>query len=80
MIEQGPGRHDQDRPDRTALDEARQVQAEMAKHGGIITEADLKNYKAVERPVLRGSYRGLRIVSMPPPAASTTTSEVTLTM
>ena len=34
-----------------------------------MTADDLKNYSAVERPVLRGSYRGLRIVSMPPPSS-----------
>lgn len=37
--------------------------------GGLMTTDDLKNYKAVERPVLRGRYRGLDIVSMPPPSS-----------
>ena len=35
---------------------------------------DLKNYKAVERPVLRGSYRGYQIVSMPPSDSATVMS------
>ena len=34
-----------------------------------MTADDLKNYRAVERPVVRGSYRGLSIVSMPPPSS-----------
>ena len=34
-----------------------------------MTSEDLKNYRAVERPVLRGSYRGLTILSMPPPSS-----------
>jgi gamma-glutamyltranspeptidase/glutathione hydrolase len=37
--------------------------------GGLMTANDLKAYKAVERPVLRGEYRGLRIVAMPPPSS-----------
>jgi gamma-glutamyltranspeptidase/glutathione hydrolase len=37
--------------------------------GGLMTVNDLKAYKAVERPVLRGEYRGLRIVAMPPPSS-----------
>jgi gamma-glutamyltranspeptidase/glutathione hydrolase len=41
----------------------------MAKNGGNITLADLKDYKAVERTPLRGSYRGYEIVTMPPPSS-----------
>ncbi len=37
--------------------------------GGIMTADDLKNYRAIERPVVRGSYRGYDIVSMPPPSS-----------
>jgi len=37
--------------------------------GGIMTKDDLKNYRALERPVVRGSYRGYTIVSMPPPSS-----------
>jgi gamma-glutamyltranspeptidase/glutathione hydrolase len=37
--------------------------------GGIMTQDDLKDYRAVERPVVRGSYRGYDIVSMPPPSS-----------
>jgi gamma-glutamyltranspeptidase / glutathione hydrolase len=37
--------------------------------GGIMTEADLAAYRPVMRPVIRGSYRGFDIVSMPPPSS-----------
>jgi gamma-glutamyltranspeptidase/glutathione hydrolase len=37
--------------------------------GGLITEDDLKNYHAVVRLPVRGSYRGYDIVSMPPPSS-----------
>src|SRR5476651_1071210 len=34
-----------------------------------MTKEDLANYQAIERPVVRGSYRGYDIVSMPPPSS-----------
>jgi gamma-glutamyltranspeptidase/glutathione hydrolase len=37
--------------------------------GGIMTADDFANYRAVERPVVRGTYRGYDIVSMPPPSS-----------
>ncbi|WP_024540028.1 gamma-glutamyltransferase [Comamonas badia] len=48
---------------------AQKIAAEMAPHAGAITLADLKNYKAVEREPVRGSYRGYQIVTMPPPSS-----------
>src|SRR4051812_12069860 len=48
---------------------ADKLSAAVRQAGGLMTADDLKNYKAVERPVLRGSYRGLGIVSMPPPSS-----------
>jgi gamma-glutamyltranspeptidase/glutathione hydrolase len=39
---------------------------EMAKHGGLITLADLKGYKAIERTPLTGTYHGYTIVTAPP--------------
>jgi len=45
------------------------IVAEAKAHGGLITAADLKNYKVVERVPVRGSYRGYEIVSMPPPSS-----------
>ena len=37
--------------------------------GGIMTVEDLQNYRAIEWPVVRGTYRGRTIVSMPPPSS-----------
>lgn len=37
--------------------------------GGLMTADDLANYRAVERDVIKGSYRGHDIVSMPPPSS-----------
>jgi gamma-glutamyltranspeptidase/glutathione hydrolase len=45
------------------------IVAEAKTHGGLITAADLKNYKVVERMPVRGTYRGCEIVSMPPPSS-----------
>ena len=39
---------------------------EMAKHGGLISLADLKNYKAIERTPLTGRYRNYTIITSPP--------------
>ena len=45
------------------------IAAEAKAHDGLITAADLKNYKVVERVPVRGMYRGYEIVSMPPPSS-----------
>ena len=45
------------------------IEKEMLANGGIITREDLKNYKAIKRTPLRGTYRGYEIVSMPPPTS-----------
>ncbi len=37
--------------------------------GGLMTADDLKSYRAVERDVVRGTYRGFDVVSMPPPSS-----------
>jgi gamma-glutamyltranspeptidase/glutathione hydrolase len=37
--------------------------------GGRMTLDDLKNYRAVERAPVRGTYRGYDIISMPPPSS-----------
>ena len=39
---------------------------EMSKHGGIISLADLKNYKAIERTPITGSYKNYTIITSPP--------------
>ena len=48
---------------------ARLVVAEMERGGGLVTLADLAGYRAVERPPVTGTYRGLRVVSMGPPSS-----------
>jgi gamma-glutamyltranspeptidase/glutathione hydrolase len=48
---------------------ARRLAREMETHGGLITLEDLKEYRAVERPVLRGTYKGYEILSAPPPSS-----------
>lgn len=48
---------------------AQKVEAWMKENGGIMTAADLANYKAVEREPVRASYRGHEIVAMPPPSS-----------
>lgn len=45
------------------------IVAEMARGGGLITHEDLARYEPVERPALGGTYRGYRIVTMPPPSS-----------
>jgi gamma-glutamyltranspeptidase/glutathione hydrolase len=45
---------------------AKRFAEEMAKHGGLITLADLKGYKAIERTPLTGTYHGYTIVTAPP--------------
>jgi gamma-glutamyltranspeptidase/glutathione hydrolase len=50
-------------------DIARRLAAAMTSHGGLITLDDLRNYKAVERKPLAGSYRGYDIVTAPPPSS-----------
>ncbi len=41
----------------------------MAAHDGLITLDDLRNYNAVERKPLKGSYRGYEIITAPPPSS-----------
>lgn len=49
----------------TALD----IERDMAAHGGLITREDLKRYAAKRRAPAAGTYRGYRIISMPPPSS-----------
>ncbi|HEY6380324.1 MAG TPA: gamma-glutamyltransferase, partial [Pseudolabrys sp.] len=48
---------------------AEKIAAAVRKAGGIMTTEDLKNYRAIVRTPLRGTYRGYDIVSMPPPSS-----------
>ncbi len=42
---------------------------EMRADGGLISAEDLAHYHAVRRSVLEGSYRGYRLLTMPPPSS-----------
>lgn len=48
---------------------ADRIAAAVRNAGGVMTAADLAAYRAVERKPLIGRYRGLTIVSMPPPSS-----------
>ncbi len=48
---------------------AQRIAKEMAAGGGLITLEDLKNYTAVERKPLEGTYKGYKIITAPPPSS-----------
>ncbi len=48
---------------------ALKIVAEMDRGGGLISLEDLANYRVIERQPVEGTYRGYRIVSMPPPSS-----------
>jgi gamma-glutamyltranspeptidase/glutathione hydrolase len=48
---------------------ARLVAADMKRHGGLITMDDLRAYAAKERVPLETTYRGYKVISMPPPSS-----------
>jgi len=41
----------------------------MQKGGGLITAEDLAHYEVKERTAVRGTYRGLEVISAPPPSS-----------
>ena len=43
--------------------------AEMRRGGGLISQEDLRGYKALERQPIRGTFQGLDIIAMPPPSS-----------
>jgi gamma-glutamyltranspeptidase/glutathione hydrolase len=45
---------------------AKRFADEMAKHGGLITLADLKSYNAIERTPLQGKYKNYTVITAPP--------------
>src|SRR4051812_14823281 len=45
------------------------IVAAVRQNGGIMTRDDLKNYQAIIRPAVRGTYRGYDVASMPPPSS-----------
>jgi gamma-glutamyltranspeptidase/glutathione hydrolase len=48
---------------------ARRIAAEMGAGGGLISLQDLADYRALEREPVRGRFRGLEVVSAPPPSS-----------
>lgn len=48
---------------------AREIAEFMQAGGGLITLDDLRRYDVVEREPVRGTYRGLQIISAPPPSS-----------
>lgn len=48
---------------------ARLIADDMKANRGLITLDDLRNYVAKERTPLEGSYRGHKVISMPPPSS-----------
>jgi gamma-glutamyltranspeptidase len=49
---------------------ARQIAADMARHGGLIGLDDLAQYRAIERRPLAGRFRGHNVFSTPPPVST----------
>lgn len=48
---------------------AEQIIAEMQRGGGLIDAPSLAAYEPIVRTVMRGTYRGYEIVTMPPPSS-----------
>ncbi len=48
---------------------AQRLVDDMARHDGLITMQDLASYEVKLRNPVRGSYRGYKVVSMPPPSS-----------
>ncbi|HEU4624735.1 MAG TPA: gamma-glutamyltransferase [Steroidobacteraceae bacterium] len=48
---------------------AREIAEFIQKGGGLITTEDLANYDVKDREPVRGTYRGLEIISAPPPSS-----------
>jgi gamma-glutamyltranspeptidase / glutathione hydrolase len=51
---------------------AQKIAAAVQAADGMITKADMANYKSVIRDTVRGTYRGYEINSMPPPSSGGT--------
>ena len=50
---------------------AKRIAADMAANGGIISEDDLAQYRAMERKPLAGRYRNHLVYSVPAPVSTT---------
>ncbi|HQZ40318.1 MAG TPA: gamma-glutamyltransferase [Vicinamibacterales bacterium] len=51
-------------------DLARRIAADMEENGGILTYADLAQYRAIERAPVRGEYRGHALYAAGPPVST----------
>lgn len=45
------------------------IAADMATNGGLLTMADIESYEVIERPPVRGEYRGYELMTMAPPSS-----------
>jgi len=54
------------------------IEADMKKHGGLISKADLAAYAAVERRPIEFDYRGYTVTAMPPPSSGGVTLAIIL--
>lgn len=45
------------------------ITAQMERSGGLISKADLRNYKVVEREPVCGTFRDTKVCTMPPPSS-----------
>lgn len=52
---------------------ARLLVDEVRRHGGILSLDDLKRYRALVRTPVRGTYRGVEFLTLPPPSSGGTT-------
>lgn len=50
-------------------DTARLIAREASEGHGLLSLSDLKNYKPTLRQTLHGTYRGMEVVTMPPPSS-----------
>ncbi|MDJ0848238.1 MAG: gamma-glutamyltransferase [Myxococcota bacterium] len=48
---------------------AERIVAEVTARGGLLSAADLAGYRPKLRPEVRGTYRGLEVISFPPPSS-----------
>lgn len=48
---------------------AAEIAAEMKRGNGLITKADLENYRAIWRKPVIGAYKDYKIITMPPPSS-----------
>jgi gamma-glutamyltranspeptidase/glutathione hydrolase len=55
---------------------ARRILADMERHGGLLTAADLAAYAPEEREPIRLGYRGFTIATPPPPAGGILVAEM----